>query len=544
VLPVKVFCSYSHEDCDLIGTLKQHLSPLERTNRIEFWSDDKLLAGVISDPAIHDELAHADLILILLSASYCASEYCWNIELNAATKLGEQGRARVVPILLRDVMWNVPPINKYNIIPKYHGKLLAVTSWKEKDEAFAEVAREINRVVDDVEDHLSRTRPDLINATHPILVAKSFGSTVFHCIPKFNEHVQVRSTGITEMVPDLVLHFDDDPGEHRFVDLWLYANTIVTSRIIGAGNLSEANLLVATGQNISGLPTLRHCLRAVQSGSNALAFLHVPLHELRSLPRGERNLRIANVRVNAAVLGEGATIQLYLKVSETTVAPTPQLGVALVGTTFHTHVVSADLRFNLSRLLQSRSMNVGLLEERRAADSLTALLTCAGHLAGYEPPGERTRIRLAVANFPNGVSLFVTTQQVTSKPGKLSATLVAAADAFGNGPVDKTSIDGHVTVDGRSLALSKIDMQAGRGFVTWELDGGLSEDTQTVILGLVLVYRSDLSRHLPELGTATLSVTLAPSGGPLAGIQTPNSDAPIPRFVDTSLVQPFFCIAC
>ena len=61
-------------------------------------------------------------------------------------------------------------------------------------------------------------------------------------------------------------------------------------------------------------------------------------------------------------------------------------------------------------------------------------------------------------------------------------------------------------------------------------------------MGVLIVYGGDPSKNMPELGTATAAVTLAPAGGPLASIQTADPNAPIPRFVDASVVKQLFSI--
>lgn len=57
----------------------------------------------------------------------------------------EAGSARVIPVLLRDCDWHPLPFGKLIAVPK-DGK--AVTLWNDVDEAFADVAREIRRVVE------------------------------------------------------------------------------------------------------------------------------------------------------------------------------------------------------------------------------------------------------------------------------------------------------------------------------------------------------------------------------------------------------------
>jgi hypothetical protein len=56
----------------------------------------------------------------------------------------EAGTARVIPVILRSVDWHTAPFARLQALPQ-DGK--PVTSWKNRDEAFTDVARGIREVV-------------------------------------------------------------------------------------------------------------------------------------------------------------------------------------------------------------------------------------------------------------------------------------------------------------------------------------------------------------------------------------------------------------
>ena len=60
-----------------------------------------------------------------------------------------------------------------------------------------------------------------------------------------------------------------------------------------------------------------------------------PLYELNALAPSERNLRIANLRVNACLLGlsivEEFVLQVYVTVTDVTVHPSASLALATTG---------------------------------------------------------------------------------------------------------------------------------------------------------------------------------------------------------------------
>jgi hypothetical protein len=101
--PLKVFVSYSHLDMALWKEFKAHLSPMERTHRIEIWSDQQLEAGQRWEQEIYNQLDAADIVLLLVSSHFFASEFAYSKELQRALEPKAQGGVRIVPVLVRPV---------------------------------------------------------------------------------------------------------------------------------------------------------------------------------------------------------------------------------------------------------------------------------------------------------------------------------------------------------------------------------------------------------------------------------------------------------
>jgi hypothetical protein len=145
--PIKIFYSYSRKDLDMRDKLDVQLSPLRRANKISTWHDLQLEAGEEWKLAISDKLDKADIILLLVSGDFIHSEYCYGTELKRAIARHQEGTARVIPIILRPCLWNIPevPFSILNVLPD-HAK--PITSWANSDEAFAIVAQKIRDTVD------------------------------------------------------------------------------------------------------------------------------------------------------------------------------------------------------------------------------------------------------------------------------------------------------------------------------------------------------------------------------------------------------------
>lgn len=163
---VKVFFSYSHKDEVLRDDLATHLSLMKRQGVIEAWHDREISAGSEWANAIDDNLNAADIILLLVSANFLASDYCYDIEMQRAMERHEAKEARVIPIILKPVDWSDAPFAKLQALPK---NVKAVTTWQDKDEAFLNIAQEIRRVVEDIAK--SKTSSTVSETTIPAITS-------------------------------------------------------------------------------------------------------------------------------------------------------------------------------------------------------------------------------------------------------------------------------------------------------------------------------------------------------------------------------------
>ncbi len=138
---IKVFLSYSRKDAALRDELAAHLTALKWQGIFHDWNDEQIETGTDWTKAIASYLDSADIILLLLSPDFLASEHSWD-EARRALKRHELGQAQVIPILLRPIDFLATPFAKLQFSPS-DGK--PITLWEDKDEAFLSVARDIRK---------------------------------------------------------------------------------------------------------------------------------------------------------------------------------------------------------------------------------------------------------------------------------------------------------------------------------------------------------------------------------------------------------------
>jgi len=146
-IPVEVFCSYAHADEIWRQKLETHLSLLRRQGLVSLWHDLLIRPGTDWAEAISNHLETASVILLLVSADFLASDYCYSVEMQRALERQEAGEARVVPILVRPVDWTGAPFAHLQPLPI---DAKPISSWPDEDRALADVAAGIRRVIEDV----------------------------------------------------------------------------------------------------------------------------------------------------------------------------------------------------------------------------------------------------------------------------------------------------------------------------------------------------------------------------------------------------------
>jgi hypothetical protein len=146
-MPFSVFISYSHQDKALLKELEKHLSNLRRQKVIASWYDGDIIAGTEWESQIITHLNTDQIILLLISADFMASDFCYSIEMTQAIARHDADQARVIPIILRPTDWKGAPFSKLKVLPT-DGK--AVTRWPSHDDAFEDIVQGIREAIDEL----------------------------------------------------------------------------------------------------------------------------------------------------------------------------------------------------------------------------------------------------------------------------------------------------------------------------------------------------------------------------------------------------------
>lgn len=144
---IKVFCSYSDEDRPFQERLEKHLKSLERIGSVLVWDKHKITAGQERRREIDNQIKAARIILLLISSNFISSDDCYAGDFVKALERYQDGKIRVIPILLKPCTWDELAFSPFQVLPRNR---VPVSLWKSRDLAFTEIVEEIKTVVQEL----------------------------------------------------------------------------------------------------------------------------------------------------------------------------------------------------------------------------------------------------------------------------------------------------------------------------------------------------------------------------------------------------------
>jgi hypothetical protein len=219
---ITVFFSYAHHDEALRNELEKHLAMLKRQGVIDTWHDRKIDAGQDVHEEISEYLGKADIILLLVSADFLASDYCYDIEMRRALERHQRGEARIIPVILRPCEWQRAPFGRLVATPT-DGK--PITRFPNPDDAFLEVTQAIRKAAEKLHPRVlspspkARQRAPLFSWAIVVLLILA-GTGLWYWDAFYRQHVEYYAN-VTKRwgLPEGVGRLSDEQVSHRNISL-------------------------------------------------------------------------------------------------------------------------------------------------------------------------------------------------------------------------------------------------------------------------------------------------------------------------------------
>ncbi len=139
-----LYISYAEKDETWLDQLEEQLAQLRRRGKIRPWDKSKIEAGENRQRQIEERLEAADLILLLLSPAFLASDFCYDVVADRALRRQASGEALVVPVIIRPCDWQNSPFVDLDPLPR-NGD--AISLWQNADQAWLDVVNDLRATI-------------------------------------------------------------------------------------------------------------------------------------------------------------------------------------------------------------------------------------------------------------------------------------------------------------------------------------------------------------------------------------------------------------
>ena len=267
-----VFFSYSHRDEALRNELEIHLAPLKRQGIVDTWHDRRIGAGEEVDPAINAALESSDIILLLVSPYFMASNYCYDREMSRAMARHASGDARVIPVILDPCDWRSTPFGKLLAVPE-DGK--PITKFANQHDGFLQVAQAIRNATEELgkQPILVPTAADTAPPSPTALTEPQIRSSNLRLKKKFSD--QERDQFVEDAFVYIARFFENSLGElvarnsgidsrFRQMDANHFTAKVYTDGSTG----TECKIWLSAGSPFSGSIVFSHAITASDNSFN------------------------------------------------------------------------------------------------------------------------------------------------------------------------------------------------------------------------------------------------------------------------------------
>jgi tetratricopeptide (TPR) repeat protein len=153
---IRIFVSCAEEDKEFLHGLERQLSSLKREGLVKCYTRYGLSPGIEWREKARENLNTANIILLLVSPFFVASDYCYKEEATLAMALHNSGKTRVIPIIVRPIEWERLMFGGLASLPTGE----AVSMWPNTEEAFSNIVKGIKETIGELRSTLRTTSKD------------------------------------------------------------------------------------------------------------------------------------------------------------------------------------------------------------------------------------------------------------------------------------------------------------------------------------------------------------------------------------------------
>jgi cellulose biosynthesis protein BcsQ len=141
----KIYISFAGTDFSFVEELKIHLKPLERQGLLQVVEQHRLGSDMMFVDPASELLENSDIIILLASPAYLASDYCFDKEMPAALQRAREGKAILLPVLAKPIDWKTTPLAQFQFL-----NLRPISNYPDRDEAWLQVIKGVRLALEEL----------------------------------------------------------------------------------------------------------------------------------------------------------------------------------------------------------------------------------------------------------------------------------------------------------------------------------------------------------------------------------------------------------
>ncbi len=143
--PLSIFIAHTYYDGRFLQKIDQILRTIAYQERNINYQFGEIALDTRWEMSRHDYLESVDLILLLVTQAFIATDYCYSEQLKWAILRHNEEKSYIIPVLLQACLWDGTPFARLHTITPRNRK--AVDEWPKSPLAFNAIAADIRDAV-------------------------------------------------------------------------------------------------------------------------------------------------------------------------------------------------------------------------------------------------------------------------------------------------------------------------------------------------------------------------------------------------------------
>jgi|GEM_PF-4784044 len=136
---------YENNDLAMRKSLDRYLSQLARGGDTHIWNDEMVLPGEKTEVILQEHLKNADLVLLLVSQDFWASETCYAQAVQVLEMSQKNSKKKIVNVLLRPNSLEDTP---FKDLPQLPAPNVCVTQYRDPEQGYWDIYQGLKKIID------------------------------------------------------------------------------------------------------------------------------------------------------------------------------------------------------------------------------------------------------------------------------------------------------------------------------------------------------------------------------------------------------------